>query len=283
VIGALRRSNDKSEIITLANVDGTKEEQWVDALDYLSAVEMNSFAYVERAYENWERAIKVARTTQNNPFSAELNGTLINVVGATMDWLCAARTFVDHNTYRASRSDDSETLDFFKAACSRQYDDRFGYRFCVRLRNYAQHLGIPLHGLHIGGDFLVLDRDILLERFNGWSSVAAEIRACPSAIPLVPLVEDAMMGLRVIGDSVLEHTASRIEVALRDAREFRSIFMSLHPDAVAVQYSAPDKGWEVGAGFDMKPLPFGAINAAEKVIAAKMRRSASLASTNGSA
>lgn len=264
MIGALRRGDAPSnlKIVGLKDVSSDQEERWISAIEYLSSVEMNSFVYVERSYRSWVRAVTLARKAQPSPYSRRLGEALIEVIGATMDWLSTVRTFIDHNTFRASRS-DAEILDFFKSACSRQYDARFGYRFCARLRNYAQHLGIPLHGLRIGGDFLVLDRETLLMRFSGWSSVAAELKAGPSEIPLVPVVEDAMEGLRIISDAMRERLSPDMDAALQDAREFRADFCARYPESAPVHYETPDGGWTVGDSVRMTPIPFWVIDSVE--------------------
>jgi hypothetical protein len=73
-----------------------------------------------------------------------------------MHLLTTCRAYLDA-TPRLLRSipeRDAKTDDLFKKFASEQYDKQFEYRFGEALRNSAQHWGLPIHGLTIGGSWI---------------------------------------------------------------------------------------------------------------------------------
>ncbi len=65
--------------------------------------------------------------------------------------LSSCRAYIDQTVQNLGNlkpnRDDAKA---FKAACSREYDARLGYRFMEAMRNYSQHCGLPLHGSSYG-------------------------------------------------------------------------------------------------------------------------------------
>jgi hypothetical protein len=110
----------------------------------------------------------------------------MDILGAAMDWLSTMRLYIDHTSVRLGES-DRDALAGFKRLLSAQYDSRFGYRFCARLRNYVVHQGLPIHtvahpaesGL---GPALRLSASTLVARYNGSSTVKVELLGSPEDI-----------------------------------------------------------------------------------------------------
>jgi len=75
-----------------------------------------------------------------------------------LNYLSTIRSYLDHvQTYITRRyGSDSRQLKQFKKVTSQHYELNFAYRFLYRLRNYAQHCGIPLQTLTFKRD---VDRD----------------------------------------------------------------------------------------------------------------------------
>jgi hypothetical protein len=61
------------------------------------------------------------------------------------------RVFLDYTETKLKRryGADSEQVNVFKTACSRQFDNSFAYRFVYKLRNYALHVNLPLNALSL--------------------------------------------------------------------------------------------------------------------------------------
>lgn len=139
------------------------------------------------------------------------------VMTAAINWLTAVRLFLDHTETDLKRrfGSDSPQAQRFKTSASKAYDAWFGYRFTYRFRNYVQHCGLPLSLISITEPHgqvhqhakqaveLLLDRDALLDAFDGWSSIRTELAAMPEQFPLLPLAEEAMEGLRQVHRELL--------------------------------------------------------------------------------
>lgn len=69
----------------------------------------------------------------------DINRVLLNL-------LAAVRMYLDHTETSIKRrhGDPSQNWINFKQACSNAYDGLFSYRFLYKLRNFAQHCGLPL-------------------------------------------------------------------------------------------------------------------------------------------
>lgn len=65
-----------------------------------------------------------------------------------MNFLSSARAYTDHVPQHFNRifAEDKLAAQTLKAAFSREYDNRLGYRCMEALRNHAQHAGDPVHG-----------------------------------------------------------------------------------------------------------------------------------------
>jgi len=66
--------------------------------------------------------------------------------------LSAARMYLDQ--YPQSLKTIGVNPESAQAVCSKVYDDFFEYRFMEALRNYAQHEGLAVHGVTMGGRWL---------------------------------------------------------------------------------------------------------------------------------
>jgi hypothetical protein len=161
-----------------------------------------------------------AKFHQVNPnFSFQIvHEMIVRVNAALLNFLGAMRTFLDHTETRLKRRYGNESIEVstFKANASRAYDNSFAYRFLYKLRNFAQHCGMPMGYIQANAtitdpqskttenriDFLI-DRDQILRAFDQWSApLREEIVAQPDRFHVAPLVNEMMEHLRAI------HTAT---------------------------------------------------------------------------
>ena len=156
--------------------------------------------------------------------------TVVRVNQRFLNFQTAMRTYDDHTRTRLSRKygDTSDELKSYKGAASAEYDGNPAYRFMCRLRNYTQHLGMPL-GRITGGSTLLPDQPPgglashaidfffekaeLLNNFDGWGPhVTPELEAKPAQFPLRAYVGDAMASLDRI-EKVLVETDQKAAAA----------------------------------------------------------------------
>lgn len=89
---------------------------------------------------------------------------------------------------------------------SQQYDNSFAYRFCYNLRNFSQHVGIPISALHKKQDYvddekaiisLWIEKDYLLNSSFNWKKLRNEIEA-RNDIDAVELVKSYMEAITIL-------------------------------------------------------------------------------------
>ncbi len=204
--------------------------------------------------------------------ATEANRHLLNV-------LTSLRTFLDHAETRLKRTygKGSAEVAEFKRATSQEYDRRFAYRFLYRLRNYAQHCGLPVGRFSLGSEVLesageepdpptretlaiYFAREQLLTDFDDWGNqVEQELRAGPRSIEITRL-------LRILDGSVKSiHTLLRKMSARRarpHARKLRSLVRRVERGRPGVQAAL---GHIIGEAtpsrlrFRIRRLPFESI------------------------
>lgn len=126
------------------------------------------------------------------------------------------RVFLDYTETKLKRryGADSEQVCAFKAACSRQFDASFDYRFVYKLRNYALHVNLPLNAMSLAsgeGEFdaeapdthnrfaVKVDRDALLnDRFDWGRHVRPGLESLPASFELNPIIKEAMYCLEKV-------------------------------------------------------------------------------------
>ena len=121
-----------------------------EALDVLAASgnHVGLFIITELNYAELDNALKeyakgidaLARdflTVQN---------VLVDLSRRLLNYLSAVRMFTDQSesTIKREFGSSSERFQRYKEYESELYDSSFAYRFLYKLRNYAQHLGLPL-------------------------------------------------------------------------------------------------------------------------------------------
>jgi len=122
----------------------------------------------------------------------EMNRLLLN-------YLASFRTFVDHLQTRYKRLDRNSSSYFkdFTETTAAYYDISFAYRFFYKLRNYVQHCELPISrmstseypasdGSVITDISIGFSRDNLLENYDKWGKVKAELNNQPEDMELIP-------------------------------------------------------------------------------------------------
>jgi hypothetical protein len=233
----------------IQQVDASPEQlaRWLDAIDELAYAEQYTFRYVERSFRIFEKSLKQMNTSE----------AITEIAGSVMDWLSAMRTALAHSERRLRRTRDEAS---FLAACRYEYDTVFAYRFLYRLRNYAQHLALPVHTLS-GSDsgwILYVDRDALLKQFNGWSTVRNDLEAGPEQIELEPLIRTCMESLHRIAQVVARHDTEELDQTLTDLEEGATYFSDHYgDDSEPIVYRVPDneEPFRAGSTIKFEPTP----------------------------
>ena len=171
--------------------------------------------------------------------SAALDEALrTSIVTAVVNYLTTMRMFLDHSEAdlrRRDAQDGGNRFGTWKIVCSAEYDDYFGYRFLYRFRNYIQHVGLPLSiltvssslnddGRVVGSVFLGESPHHLVEEFDGWSKVGAELEALSTELDLSEQIHVSMECLTRIAEALLQEDKPEIAAS---AATFRAIIGDL--------------------------------------------------------
>ncbi|MFA7348877.1 MAG: hypothetical protein WCZ86_14060 [Desulfurivibrionaceae bacterium] len=131
----------------------------------------------------------------------QLDEISLNLSRLLLNILSMFRALLDHSATSLSREfgKNSSQLDQWKSKLSKIYDESIEYRFFYKLRNYAQHVGVPPirisfsdsakeSGISFG---LGLSRDVLLEQHDVWGAVVrAELESGPDTIPVINFLQE---------------------------------------------------------------------------------------------
>lgn len=100
-----------------------------------------------------------------------------------LNYLFSFRTYIDHlGTFiKREYGKGSKEIEEFKALTGKLYDENFAYRFFYKLRNYAQHCGLPIDNFEIkpsliDGKYSVkinigFHTEKLLASFDSWGEI----------------------------------------------------------------------------------------------------------------
>lgn len=90
------------------------------------------------------------------------------------------------------------------------YDNSFAYRFFYKLRNYAQHVGLPIDRVQftsqynnkngkVNGTLLIeFNRERLLNSFDSWSIVKQDLLSMSEYFSVPPLISEMSHNLKEI-------------------------------------------------------------------------------------
>lgn len=240
----------------------------VDSQHHLALIDMVKENYVDfinhlNAYTDKFSEVKFDRSDAHIYFNA--NRFLLNFLSST-------KTFLDHtdsDVVKYFGKDSSERTTYEKLK-SDQFDHSFAYRFCYRLRNYAQHCGLPINkmSVHIttnetdptqyrGELNVAFVRDELLNRFEKWGPVKKDLLEQPEEFEVVPLIAEYgnilaalskwLIDLRqnTIRDSAeyIQKMGSNVKVDLKSLKVFKDIIET-----------------ENGLNFTVEDIPFDLVD-----------------------
>jgi len=141
-------------------------------------------------------------TSWNSLTREDYSNVYLNTNRLLLNYLSSVKTFVDHLETFFNRKFGKESNEYleFKKLLSLFYDNSFAYRFFYQLRNYTQHVGLPIHNINFKTDFdrenksvkgtlkISFNRDKLLTDFKEWKKVKADLENQQAEFDLTPLL-----------------------------------------------------------------------------------------------
>lgn len=142
-----------------------------------------------------------------------LEGMTFNINRLVINFLSSIFPFLDYSRERLS-NEKPEELENFDNLTHWYYDSCFSYRFLYKLRNYSQHVGMPIIGIgtlsemvnpnpletNHGLKTITLKKDLL--KFKKWGTVKDEIPTLPEKIDIDPYIDEMMYCIKKINASL---------------------------------------------------------------------------------
>ncbi len=158
----------------------------------------------------------------------------LNYSRLLLNILSIFRSFLDHSGKSISRfyGKKSQERDRWKAHLSEIYDSVFAYRFLYKLRNYAQHVGVPplkfsftasveMEGVQLTLDF---DRNKLLEERHVWkSALADELQRMKESFPVINILDEWLEAFDNVCNCVLDIKRERTLRAAKRILHYREL------------------------------------------------------------
>jgi hypothetical protein len=175
------------------------------------------FRIVELNYQ--EIKLKIADYTLKvkadpNAGFDEIDEIYIDVNRLLLNLLSTIRTFLDHKGTSLKRKfgKDSEEYRHFEKETNIAYDNNFEYRFISKLRNYAQHCGLPAgppeiksyadENFGVQNDFnIYFEKNKLLDDFD-WGKAKIDLESQTDRFEVLPIVEKVYNLLSSINKSI---------------------------------------------------------------------------------
>lgn len=158
------------------------------------------FKVVDLNYEDFKSKINYYANEVIQAHHTELNTIFIDINRLSLNVLSAMRTFLDHKETGLKRkfSAVSEEVALFEKEKKEAFDNNFEYRFISKLRNYAQHCGLPIEppevksfqseSFEVKNEFNVFfDRNKLLSTFDWGLIVKKDLEVQPEKITVLPM------------------------------------------------------------------------------------------------
>jgi len=137
-----------------------------------------------------------------------------------LNCLFSFRTYLDHTETRLKKKfgKKSKEIMSFKQLTSNCFDNYFSYRFLYKLRNYAQHCGLPTGSITFNenenGKNLRIEfsRDDLLEKYDSWGEhVKPDLEKQDPKFNLIPLLDELVNHMDLINKEMDVHLKKNIQ------------------------------------------------------------------------
>ena len=187
-------------------------EQYNEYTEYIGILRAYStdqrlFRLVEMNYDDLKKRVEhynrlYVKDEQKMDF-IEIELIYLDINRLILNLLSSVRTYLDHTETRLKRKygNLSEQYKLFQTTTATAFDNFFAYRFLYKVRNYAQHCGLPSGSVEINssGDAegktvntmnIYFVRDHLLNVYDSWGPVKDELSKMDDQFDVLPLIEE---------------------------------------------------------------------------------------------
>ncbi|MFA6057439.1 MAG: hypothetical protein WC756_04515 [Taibaiella sp.] len=220
----------------LSKEEFDRHKEQIYALEKLE-LEDRLFTLITMNYNDLKAKIAFYCSYKDSNKSFDFKETYLDLNRVILNLLSSIRTYLDHNETRLKKKygETSEEFQLFKRLTSNAFDTSFAYRFLTKLRNFAQHCGLPSGSIQQvssrDGETirLILHRDNLLNVYDGWGSqVKKDLIQQSEDFDMLPLIEQKISELRAINYELTEREYQKLA---QDAFELLDLMVEVQKKA----------------------------------------------------
>jgi hypothetical protein len=153
----------------------------------------------------------VKSASWNGVKSYDQAGLFLNSNRLFLNYLSSMRTFLDHAEAFMKRTYGKKSSQYqeFQKITSVFFDNSFAYRFFYKLRNYAQHVNLPIDCVRFSASYnqgephsieleVTFNRDQLIAGYDSWSTVKNDLEKMSPRFSAIPLIYEMSHNLKEI-------------------------------------------------------------------------------------
>lgn len=118
-----------------------------------------------------------------------------------VNYLSSTKMFLEHTEIKIKKTfgDKSQEFSIWKSATSKEYDDYFSYRFLYQLRNFTQHIGLPIGNFNQSIDpkkekrsklNIFFSKEYLLGSSFDWKKIKDELESQNEHFSVMPILQE---------------------------------------------------------------------------------------------
>jgi hypothetical protein len=201
--------------------------------------ELNNFENLKRLFQifllNHNEFIDFALSDSKLLFENSLSITgnkdnynkhFLNLNRIFLNYLTSFKTLLDHieTTIKRKFGKSSKEVENFKDVTANLFDNFFAYRFIYKLRNYAQHCGLPIDEFSISATMVsdnkfkteyLIDFNCvtLLKKFTEWGKVKQDLERY-NKISIFPILDEMRIAIDILWNRVTSIFENNIDNAI---------------------------------------------------------------------
>lgn len=228
IVGIVRSASSENESSTIVLKNRITEDDYIRIEKAVQTIEDVSafkrwFSFVELNQKDFidflnrsKKHLLFKSHSWDSLEDEDVGDVYLNANRLFLNYLSSVRTFQDHaeTFFHRKFGKDSNEFQEFKETTAFHFDNIFAYRFFVKLRNFSQHVGLPIHDISFKterkGDrelhgFLAVEfnREKLLNEYSGWGKVKEDLQSQKAHFDVGPLIFDMTESLRSLQRSII--------------------------------------------------------------------------------
>lgn len=190
-----------------------------------------------------------------------------------LNYLSSVRTFLDHSETFINRKygTNGKELIEFKRITTYFYDNSFAYRFFYKLRNYSQHIGLPLDTLSFNTKYdkqnntvkgqlnVKFKTEKLLSNYKSWGTVKTDLENMSTEFEVSPLVYEMTHNIKQIKENIEVINKAELLNAVNYITELNAEFKNPEIELFIAYDVQKNKNGDY-SGFTTINIPFQTIN-----------------------